>query len=166
MAASLLSLSNFVSFLSPSSSTPPPQLSSSSSGFTGRKRSGSGLSIGPMTSVAYPSLTYSNSNSFDSSPYNVEIIVEEDEPEERLLGRFRREVYRAGIIQECRRRRYFENKQDEKKRRTREAAKKNRMRRPMSSRFGNQTYQPPEEMKKVVEDDGDNWELPAGGIPY
>ncbi|CAN1273427.1 30S ribosomal protein S21, chloroplastic [Linum perenne] len=122
MAASLLSLSNFVSFLSPSSSTPPPQLSSSSSGFTGRKRSGSGLSIGPMTSVAYPSLT------FDSSPYNVEIIVEEDEPEERLLGRFRREVYRAGIIQECRRRRYFENKQDEKKRRTREAAKKNRMR--------------------------------------
>ncbi|CAN1823013.1 30S ribosomal protein S21, chloroplastic [Linum perenne] len=122
MAASLLSLSNLVSFLSPSSNTPPPQLSSSSSGFTGRKRSGSGLSIGPMTSVAYPSLT------FDSSPYNVEIIVEEDEPEERLLGRFRREVYRAGIIQECRRRRYFENKQDEKKRRTREAAKKNRMR--------------------------------------
>ncbi|CAN1823012.1 30S ribosomal protein S21, chloroplastic [Linum perenne] len=141
MAASLLSLSNLVSFLSPSSNTPPPQLSSSSSGFTGRKRSGSGLSIGPMTSVAYPSLTYSNSraacfdgldsldvDSFDSSPYNVEIIVEEDEPEERLLGRFRREVYRAGIIQECRRRRYFENKQDEKKRRTREAAKKNRMR--------------------------------------
>ncbi|CAN0925380.1 30S ribosomal protein S21, chloroplastic [Linum grandiflorum] len=165
MAASLLSLSNFVPFLSTSSNTPTPQLSSASSGFTGRQRLVSGLSTGVTTPVVYPSLANSGTVCFNSSSYNVEIIVEEDEPEERLVGRFRREVFRAGIIQECRRRRYFENKQDEKKRRTREAAKKNRKRRPMS-RFDNQPSGPSEETKKVVVDDGDNWELPAGGIPY
>ena len=50
--------------------------------------------------------------------------VEENEPEERLLNRFRREVMRAGVIQECKRRRFFENKQEEKKRKSREAAKR------------------------------------------
>jgi len=63
---------------------------------------------------------------FLASPYNVQVIVEDDEPEERLLNRFRREVMRAGIIQEFKRRRYFENTQDEKKRRVRDAAKRNR----------------------------------------
>lgn len=52
----------------------------------------------------------------------------DNEPEEKLLGRFRREVMRAGVIQECKRRRYFENAQDEKKRRSRDAAKRNRRR--------------------------------------
>lgn len=54
--------------------------------------------------------------------------MEDNEPEEKLLNRFRREVMRAGVIQECKRRRFFENKQDEKKRKTREAAKRNRRR--------------------------------------
>lgn len=54
--------------------------------------------------------------------------MDDNEPEEKLLGRFRREVMRAGVIQECKRRRFFENKQDEKKRRTRDAAKRNRRR--------------------------------------
>lgn len=54
--------------------------------------------------------------------------MEDNESEERLLNRFRREVMRAGVIQECKRRRFFENKQDEKKRRTREAAKRNKRR--------------------------------------
>lgn len=54
--------------------------------------------------------------------------MEDNEPEEKLLGRFRREVMKAGVIQECKRRRYFENKQEEKKRKTREAAKRNRRR--------------------------------------
>ena len=54
--------------------------------------------------------------------------MDDNEPEERLLNRFRREVMRAGVIQECKRRRFFENKQDEKKRKTREAAKRNRRR--------------------------------------
>lgn len=54
--------------------------------------------------------------------------MEDNEPEERLLNRFRREVMRAGVIQECKRRRYHENKQEEKKRKTREAHKRNRRR--------------------------------------
>lgn len=54
--------------------------------------------------------------------------MDENEPEEKLLNRFRREVMRAGVIQECKRRRFFENKQDKEKRKTREAAKRNRRR--------------------------------------
>lgn len=54
--------------------------------------------------------------------------MEDNESEERLVNRFRREVMRTGVIQECKRRRYFENKQDEKKRRTRDAAKRNKKR--------------------------------------
>nr|6ERI_BU Chain BU, 30S ribosomal protein S21, chloroplastic [Spinacia oleracea] len=57
--------------------------------------------------------------------YNVQVLVDDNENEERLLNRFRREVMRAGVIQECKRRRYFENKQEEKKRKHREAAKRN-----------------------------------------
>lgn len=58
----------------------------------------------------------------------MQIVVGEDEPEEVLMRRFRREVSRAGIIPECRRRKHFENKQEAKKRKTREAAKRNRRR--------------------------------------
>ena len=54
--------------------------------------------------------------------------MEDNESEERLVNRFRREVMRTGVIQECKRRRYCENKQDEKKRRTRDAAKRNKKR--------------------------------------
>lgn len=65
---------------------------------------------------------------FFRSAYNVQVIVDDNEPEERLLGRFRREVMRAGVIQECKRRRFHENTQDVRKRKTREAAKRNRRR--------------------------------------
>lgn len=74
-----------------------------------------------------PSLAYANTLFFKSA-YNVQVIVDENESEERLLNRFRREVMRAGVIQEVKRRRYFENTQDEKKRRTRDAAKRNKRR--------------------------------------
>jgi len=47
----------------------------------------------------------------------VQVFVEDNESEERLVNRFRREVMRTGVIQECKRRRYFENQKDEKKRR-------------------------------------------------
>lgn len=63
-----------------------------------------------------------------NSSYNVQIIVDDNEPEERLLNRFRREVMRAGVIQECKRRRFYENRQDKEKRKSREAAKRNRRR--------------------------------------
>lgn len=75
------------------------------------------------SSVVTSSLSPSN-NFLSASPFNVQVVVEDDEPEERLLNRFRREVMRAGIIQECKRRRFHENKQDEKKRKVREAAKR------------------------------------------
>lgn len=54
------------------------------------------------------------------------VVIEDDEPEDRMVQRFRREVMRAGVIQECKRRKFFENPQDEKKRRNRDAAKRNR----------------------------------------
>jgi len=72
-------------------------------------------------------MAYSNTLFFQS-PYNVQVVVAEDETEEKLLGRFRREVTKAGVVQECRRRRYFENKHEEKKRKSREAARRNRKR--------------------------------------
>lgn len=72
-----------------------------------------------------PSLAHANTLFFRSA-YNVQVVVDDNEPEERLLNRFRREVMKAGVIQECKRRRFFENKQDEKKRKSREAAKRNR----------------------------------------
>ncbi|KAK9272967.1 hypothetical protein L1049_003347 [Liquidambar formosana] len=114
-----------------------------------------------ISSVVCPSLAYSNTLFFKSG-YNVQVNVEENEPEEKLINRFRREVMRAGVIQECKRRRFFENKQDEKKRRTREAAKRNKKRRPFS-RMQMQDKQ--EASKKKDDDEEDNWELPAGDLP-
>ncbi|KAG6620535.1 hypothetical protein I3842_Q063400 [Carya illinoinensis] len=101
-----------------------------------------------LASVICPTLAYANTLSH----------------EERLLNRFRREVMRAGVIQECKRSRFFENKQDEKKRRNREAAKRNKKRRP-------QLRTPPETKPEATtnkkEDDKDNWDLPEeGDIPY
>ncbi|KAL3637812.1 hypothetical protein CASFOL_018260 [Castilleja foliolosa] len=87
----------------------------------------------------------------DCSDYFVKVIVEDNEPEERLLGRFRRVVMRAGIIQETKCRRYFENKQEEKKRRTRDAAKRNR-RRPQS-RFGSPKKSEDSRKKKNDDDE-------------
>lgn len=140
MAASSTSLNNFLSFIFPSKpppppppKIPPPQLTLHQ---TQKPREGlvplvaqEGLhsSSSSLASVICPSLAYANTLYFNSA-YNVQVIVDDNESEERLLNRFRREVMRAGVIQECKRRRFFENKQDEKKRRTRDAAKRNRRR--------------------------------------
>ncbi|XP_021762026.1 30S ribosomal protein S21, chloroplastic-like [Chenopodium quinoa] len=96
--------------------------------------------------------------------YNVQVVVDENEHEEKLLSRFRREVFRAGVIQECKRRRWFENPHDKKKRKSREAAKRNSKRRfrPKVTKQNN-TDTP----KKEDDDfDNDNWELPEGDLPY
>ncbi|KAK3036453.1 hypothetical protein RJ639_030052 [Escallonia herrerae] len=114
-----------------------------------------------VTSVVCPSLAYANTLFFRSG-YNVQVIVDDNEPEEKLLGRFRREVMRAGVIQECKRRRFFENKQDKEKRKTREAAKRNRRRR---TPFRGAPQDKVEGTKSKKEDDDDNWELPEGGLP-
>ncbi|KAL0429577.1 UNVERIFIED_CONTAM: 30S ribosomal protein S21, chloroplastic [Sesamum radiatum] len=78
-------------------------------------------------SVAFPSLAFSNTLFF-SSAYNVQLIPGDNEPEEQLIRRFRREVWKAGVVQECKRRRFFESTQEKRKRKTREAAKRNRKR--------------------------------------
>ncbi|XP_010556278.1 PREDICTED: uncharacterized protein LOC104825617 [Tarenaya hassleriana] len=181
--ASSFSLSSFISFISPYKSqtkAPPPQnLPLPSPAVSQRRRDDLALASmvaeeptsadspaslsSELASVICPSLAYANTLFF-SSGYNVQVLVDENEPEERLLNRFRREVMRAGVVQECKRRRYFENKQDEKKRRTREAAKRNRKRRPLS-RFSQQNK---EEATKSKKEDGeeDNWDMPDGDTPY
>ncbi|KAK4751349.1 hypothetical protein SAY87_004831 [Trapa incisa] len=109
--------------------------------------------------VANPALAYSSTLFFNG--YNVQVVVEDNEPEERLLGRFRREVMKAGVIQECKRRRFFENKHDEIKRKSREAAKRNRKRRP-PPRISASTKAETSTNKKN-DDDEDNWDLPEEG---
>ncbi|KAJ6424088.1 hypothetical protein OIU84_024964 [Salix udensis] len=114
--ATSLSLPNFLSFFLPSNpppktAVPPPQLSFST-----------------PQAQKYGSLLVSQESAGGHGAYNVQVIVEDNEPEERLLNRFRREVMRAGVIQECKRRRFHENKQEEKKRKIREAHKRNRRR--------------------------------------
>ncbi|XP_031404403.1 uncharacterized protein LOC116213546 [Punica granatum] len=59
---------------------------------------------------------------------NVKLAPEDNEPEETLVSRFRREVVKAGVLQECKRRRFFETKREPKKRKTREAAAAKRYR--------------------------------------
>ncbi|KAL2234437.1 UNVERIFIED_CONTAM: 30S ribosomal protein S21, chloroplastic, partial [Sesamum indicum] len=78
-------------------------------------------------SVAFPSLAFSNTLFF-SSAYNVQLIAGDNEPEEQLIRRFRREVWKAGVIQECKRRRFFESTQEKRKRKARDAARRNRRR--------------------------------------
>ncbi|MFS7956372.1 putative ribosomal protein S21 [Helianthus anomalus] len=109
-----------------------------------------------LMSVVCPSLAHANTLFFRSA-YNVQVVVEDNEPEEKLLGRFRREVMKAGVIQECKRRRYFENKQEEKKRKHREAAKRNRRRR---GPFRNFNDDKAETVNKKRDDYNDNWEMP------
>ncbi|CAJ1790767.1 unnamed protein product [Sphenostylis stenocarpa] len=113
--------------------------------------------------VMNPSHAHANTLFFRSA-YNVQVVVDENEPEERLLNRFRREVMKAGVIQECKRRRFFENKQEEKKRKTREAAKRNSRRRRPQSRYQAQN-KPDVATTKKVEDD-DNWDLPEYDVDH
>lgn len=87
----------------------------------------SSLSASDYSPIVYPALAYSNILYFKSA-YNVQIIVGENEPEDKLLNRFRKEVLKAGVLQECKHRRFFENTHDKKKRKTREAARRNRKR--------------------------------------
>ncbi|KAL8193576.1 hypothetical protein R6Q57_026711 [Mikania cordata] len=161
---------NFLSIFAPFKSPPPPSkappshLSLSTDSSTKNKdafapittSSSSSSCSGDLMSVVCPSLACANTLYFRSA-YNVQVIVEDNEPEEKLLGRFRREVMKAGVIQECKRRRYFENKQEEKKRKHREAAKRNRRRR---GPFRNPNDEKAESVSKKRDDDNDNWEMP------
>ncbi|KAK4417893.1 30S ribosomal protein S21, chloroplastic [Sesamum alatum] len=177
------SIANLFSFFAPSKPPPPPtsqpkfppshlsttvspSASSSHPGWAplvlSNETQSSPSCSADVMSVVCPSLAYANTMFFRSA-YNVQVIVDDNEPEEKLLGRFRREVMRAGVIQECKRRRFFENKQDKEKRKSREAAKRNRRRRPQA-RTGPQDRQETTQNKKG-DDDDDNWDLPEGVLP-
>ncbi|KAK7330589.1 hypothetical protein VNO77_24785 [Canavalia gladiata] len=118
-----------------------------------------------ITGTLYPALAYSTAFYFKST-YNVQIVVDDDEPEEELVNRFRKEVLKAGVIQECRRRRFFENKRDKIKRKAREASKRNRRRRPQSKVSRPNEFDFPKKKDDDEDDDNDNWELPEVEIPY
>ncbi|KAK8672459.1 hypothetical protein V6N13_110827 [Hibiscus sabdariffa] len=165
--ATSVSLSNFFSFLS-HKAPPINNLSLLSQkpktafvSLSAQEDRSSSLST-ELSSVICPSLANANTLFFKSA-YNIQVIVVDNEPEERLLNRFRREVMRAGVIQECKRRRFFENKQDEKKRKSREAAKRNRRRRP-GTRFS-PPNKPEVSTNKRDEDDEDNWDMPDRDVP-
>lgn len=78
-------------------------------------------------SVAFPSLAFS-STLFFKSAIHAQVSVDEDEPEDVLLGRFRREVFKSNVMRECKRRMFFESAQEKRKRKTRDAARRNRKR--------------------------------------
>ncbi|PIN10510.1 hypothetical protein CDL12_16898 [Handroanthus impetiginosus] len=115
--------------------------------------------------VAFPSLAFSNTLLF-SSTYNVQVIVDEDEPDDQLISRFRREVLKAGVLQECKRRRFFETTQDKRKRKTREAARRNRKRRqqPKVSKQGE--VENSKKKRTAYDSDDDNWNFFYVDLPY
>ncbi|CAL9147743.1 small ribosomal subunit protein bS21c [Musa acuminata AAA Group] len=128
---------------------------------------GSGGQVDPAVAAVVDPALHNANVLFFGSGYNVQIVVDEGESEEALLRRFRREVSKAGVIQECKRRRFFENKQEEKKRKAREASRRNRRRRSgprfsSSSSSGDNDSAP----KQSRDDLDDNWEMPEGDLPY
>ncbi|XP_038985977.1 30S ribosomal protein S21, chloroplastic-like [Phoenix dactylifera] len=125
--------------------------------------------LDPAVAAVNPALRHANVLFFKSG-YNVQVLVDDNESEEALMRRFRREVSRAGVIQECKRRRFFENKQEEKKRKAREAGRRNRRR-----RSGPRFFSSPSSSSAAAAADGgaapkddvdDNWDLPEGDLPY
>ncbi|KAK1407190.1 hypothetical protein QVD17_38803 [Tagetes erecta] len=175
-SASSSSLVNSLSSLSLSSSQPPPpatvSLSVSASAFDSLSRKALTINqplITPLIrqtssydiqSVLFPAHAFSNTLFF-KTPYNVQVIVSPDESEESLIGRFRREVFRANIIQECKRRKAFETNQEKRKRKIRDAAKRRSRRRQRPVAKKDETPR-----KKVVDDESDNWDLIDDEVPY
>ena len=66
--------------------------------------------------------------------YQALVVVNDGEPAESALRRFKREVSKSNVIMELRRRRNFENSQDKKKRKNKEAARRRTMARKASRR--------------------------------
>ncbi|KAK9926714.1 hypothetical protein M0R45_023927 [Rubus argutus] len=135
--------------------------------------------------VACPSLANSNVLFF-SSGFNAQITVQDNESEEWLVNRFRREVIRSGVFRECKRRRFFENNQDKKrrmgtiskkkkKRKARQAARRNKnnnSQRSSRSKYRKQFKQQKLEKKdnepkrEEDNDSDDNWDFYEADLPY
>ncbi|XP_010252601.1 PREDICTED: uncharacterized protein LOC104594134 [Nelumbo nucifera] len=118
-----------------------------------------------IDSIINPALHHANVMFFRSA-YNVQVMVDEGEPEEALLRRFRREVSKAGVIQECKRRRFFENKKEERKRKAREAGRRGRRRRSGGPRIPFSSGSSDAAASKKSGEDDDNWDMPEGDLPY
>ncbi|CAK8541105.1 unnamed protein product [Lathyrus sativus] len=184
------SFSNFFSFLSPQTKPQLPLLSQFPSHHHNHRNNKIIPLVLSRNETASPSITsspppppppkdvssdfsdFNSSSLYTTNRFNVEVVLEDGEPEDRLLNRFRKDVLSAGILQEYRRRQYHENKQDEKKRKIREASVRNRRsrfpRRPMDGnspgggRYNNYWQDdptPPEE-----EEDEDIWDLPEEDV--
>ncbi|XP_006647009.1 30S ribosomal protein S21, chloroplastic-like [Oryza brachyantha] len=91
--------------------------------------------------------------------YNVQILVDENEGEESIFRRFRREVMRAGVLQEIKRRRRYESKKDERLRKAREAGRRNRRRRMMEEPRFPEEDADSEAARRARDEDKDNWEI-------
>ncbi|KAH1262396.1 30S ribosomal protein S21, chloroplastic [Glycine max] len=74
---------------------------------------------------------------------NVQIVVGEDEPEDRIINPFKKEVLKVGVFQECKRRR-----------------------KPQSRAWAQNKHDFEKKKKDAADDDIDDWELPHVGIPY
>ncbi|KAF0914872.1 hypothetical protein E2562_032792 [Oryza meyeriana var. granulata] len=96
--------------------------------------------------------------------HNAKVDAGDEEVDgEELLQWFRREVARAGVMEEIRRRRRHEDARDRRKRKARSAARRFRRR-----HFkGPYPFDEEQESKEGIMDDDkhDNWELPGGELP-
>ncbi|XP_039059312.1 30S ribosomal protein S21, chloroplastic-like [Hibiscus syriacus] len=179
MAFSLASLCKSLSSLLPSQSilpkpsdfAPPVSRWDPKSTWTPTSLSLSLTTADEINAVTCPSLAYSNTLFFKSVCYNVQVLVAENEPEEKLLNRFRRAVFKAGVIQECKRRRFFESSQEKKKRGTaKDFSEVLGYVIQTLLNFGRfkpkASAQAKEEGPKKNYDEDDNWDLPEGDLPY
>ncbi|KAH1034630.1 hypothetical protein GYH30_054859 [Glycine max] len=114
-----------------------------------------------VKSILYHALSLSNILHF-----NVQIVVGEDELEDRIINHFKKEVLKAGVLQECKHRRFSENKDDKIKRKAREASRRNRKRKPQSRAWVQNKHDSEKKKKDDVDDDIDDLELPRVDIPY
>ncbi|KAG6524488.1 hypothetical protein ZIOFF_014399 [Zingiber officinale] len=76
--------------------------------------------------ICFPALSWANVLYAKGGNYNAQVVFPDDELDESLLWRFKREVIKAGVLQEYKRRRWFENTVEKKKRKVRDVACKNR----------------------------------------
>ncbi|KAH1193609.1 30S ribosomal protein S21, chloroplastic [Glycine max] len=114
-----------------------------------------------VKSILYPALSLSNILHF-----NVQIMVGKDEPEDKIINRFKKEVLKASVLQECKHTRFFENKHDKIKRKAHEASRRNRKRKPQSRAWAKNKHGSIKKKKDAANDDIDDWELPHVDIPY
>ncbi|XP_022994169.1 30S ribosomal protein S21, chloroplastic-like [Cucurbita maxima] len=167
MDAATTSLTEFFSFLSISKPSTPHRESVSLNFQSLTKAKLARLAAARTRSSVTSSSPESTSPILSVRNYNVLITVDNNDPEEKLVNQFRRQVLRAGILQECKRRRFFENSQAKRKRKARESAKRNRKRRVWKpeSRAEEQLKQETTRRKDMNEEE-DNWDFYQVDLPY